>query len=204
MRVNPVDPIAKIYKEHERLVAKCLRGFKVPKLCEFEDLEQVGRMGLIEAIKRYDPTRGCEFSTYAWYYIRGAILRFIKQNRCLLHLPANSDNDFINTTVVSSLDIGDLQYKVESIEDDRDSIDQDRKLDYYLLKKLFNKYWYELTPRQREVMVLYYYTLDENGRKYTYDSVAKLLGVSRERVRQLLENGRGRLKKIMRKLDVYI
>lgn len=204
MRVNPVDPVYKMYKQNERLIAKCLRGIKVPKLCEFEDLEQVGRVGLLEAIKRYDASRGYEFSTYAWYYIRGAILRFIKQNRCILHVPENNSNDFIDNITVSSLDVGDLQYKVENIGDDRDNIRADRRLDYYLLKRLFDKYWYEITPRQREVMVLYYYTLDEDGKHYTYDTIGKLLNISRERVRQLLEYGRKRLKQIMRKLDVYI
>jgi RNA polymerase sigma factor (sigma-70 family) len=38
-----------------------------------EDLIQEGTIGLINAIRRFDPDRGFEFSTYAQYHISGAI-----------------------------------------------------------------------------------------------------------------------------------
>ncbi len=39
-----------------------------------EDLVHIGTLGLMEAARRYDPSRGCQFSTFAYYRIRGAIL----------------------------------------------------------------------------------------------------------------------------------
>jgi RNA polymerase sigma factor for flagellar operon FliA len=46
---------------------------KLPKSVEFEDLVGYGQVGLSEAARDYDATRGVQFSTYAYYRIRGAI-----------------------------------------------------------------------------------------------------------------------------------
>ena len=42
-------------------------------LLEPKDLEQIGVLGLLDAIDRYDPTRGVKFETYAVTRIRGTI-----------------------------------------------------------------------------------------------------------------------------------
>lgn len=41
----------------------------------FEDAMQDGMIGLINAIDRFDPGRGTRFSSFAWSWISGAILR---------------------------------------------------------------------------------------------------------------------------------
>jgi len=41
---------------------------------EFEDIVQVGVIGLIDAANKYDPTRDNKFETYAEFRIRGAII----------------------------------------------------------------------------------------------------------------------------------
>jgi RNA polymerase sigma factor for flagellar operon FliA len=46
---------------------------KLPKYVELEDLIAYGQIGLMEAGRDYDPSRGSRFSTYAYYRIRGAI-----------------------------------------------------------------------------------------------------------------------------------
>jgi len=48
---------------------------RIPKgLVQFEDLLQAGILGLIEAVKRYDPKRGIRFESFAHFRIKGAIL----------------------------------------------------------------------------------------------------------------------------------
>lgn len=47
---------------------------------EFSDYLQYARVGLIEAIDRYQPDRGASFSTYAGYRIKGSILNGIENN----------------------------------------------------------------------------------------------------------------------------
>lgn len=46
---------------------------QLPAHVEFEELEQYARLGLVEAAGRFDPTHGAQFTTFAYYRIRGAV-----------------------------------------------------------------------------------------------------------------------------------
>jgi len=46
----------------------------LPSHVSCEDLISAGIIGLIDAIKKYDPSKNIEFKTYAYYRIKGAIL----------------------------------------------------------------------------------------------------------------------------------
>lgn len=50
------------------------------------DLIQEGNVGLVEALSRYDPYRNVRFSSYAQYWIRAMILRFLMDNYTLVRL----------------------------------------------------------------------------------------------------------------------
>jgi RNA polymerase primary sigma factor len=47
----------------------------------YEDLVQEGAMGLMRAAETFDPTRGVRFGTYAVYWIRSKVQRFIEAQR---------------------------------------------------------------------------------------------------------------------------
>lgn len=47
---------------------------------ELEDLLQIGTIGMLKAIRSYDVTRGCAFSTYAVPLILGEIRRFLRDD----------------------------------------------------------------------------------------------------------------------------
>ena len=49
-------------------------AMRLPPHIEVDDLISVGILGLIDAITKYDPTRGAKFKTYAEFRVRGAIL----------------------------------------------------------------------------------------------------------------------------------
>ncbi len=50
------------------------------------DLFQEGSVGLMEAVRRWDPDVGTRFGTYAAYWIRAYVLRFLMTNARLIHV----------------------------------------------------------------------------------------------------------------------
>jgi len=50
------------------------------------DLFQEGSVGIMEAVKRWEPTLGPRFGTYAAYWIRAYVLRFLMTNSRLIHV----------------------------------------------------------------------------------------------------------------------
>jgi RNA polymerase sigma-32 factor len=60
--------VVKIAYEYRRAYANLL------------DLVQEGNMGLMQAVRKYDPTRGVKLSSYAAWWIRAYILKFILNN----------------------------------------------------------------------------------------------------------------------------
>ncbi len=50
------------------------------------DLVQEGNIGLMKAVKKFDPYKGVKFSYYATYWIRAYILKFLMNNRRLVKL----------------------------------------------------------------------------------------------------------------------
>jgi len=53
----------------------------------YEDLEQIGYLGLIRAIERFNPAQGCAFSSFAVPYIRGEMLHFLRDRSSSVKVP---------------------------------------------------------------------------------------------------------------------
>lgn len=67
-----------IFSRHVAIVEATSRSFARSGQAEKEDLVQVGYLGLLGAIERFDPERGVKFSTYASHCIDGEIRHFIR------------------------------------------------------------------------------------------------------------------------------
>jgi len=69
-----------------RLVVKIAGDFQKYWTNNFLDLVQEGNIGLIKAIKKFEPDRNIKFSYYATFWIRAYILKFIMDNWRLVKL----------------------------------------------------------------------------------------------------------------------
>jgi RNA polymerase sigma-32 factor len=63
-----------------RLVVKIAMDFHRFWMKNLMDLIQEGNVGLIQAVKKFDPHRGIKFSYYASFWIKAYILKFIMEN----------------------------------------------------------------------------------------------------------------------------
>lgn len=75
----PSQTEARLIQQHARLVTT-LAGRFLASGQEFDDLYQIGMMGLLRAVRNFDPERGVCFSTYAVPVILGEIRRFLRDD----------------------------------------------------------------------------------------------------------------------------
>lgn len=75
---------AKLVEGNLRLVLKVAARYR--GLAPQSDLVQEGNLGLIHAVRKFDPSRGVRLSTYAVWWIRAYILRFLERNRSLVRV----------------------------------------------------------------------------------------------------------------------
>ncbi len=74
-----VDAAARLVTANLRLVVKLAYEYR-RAYRNMMDLVQEGNMGLMQAVKKYDPYRGVKLSSYAAWWIRAYMLRFILSN----------------------------------------------------------------------------------------------------------------------------
>src|SRR5580658_4959159 len=73
----------KLVTSHLRLVARIAlryRGYGLP----VEELMSEGTIGMVQAVKRFDPDRGFRLATYAVWLIRAAIQNYILRSSSLV------------------------------------------------------------------------------------------------------------------------
>ncbi|TYC52065.1 RNA polymerase sigma factor RpoH [Rhodobacterales bacterium] len=119
--------LAKRYKEHEdpeaaerlvnshlRLVAKIAMGYRGYGLPIGEVVSE-GNVGLMQAVKRFEPDKGFRLATYAMWWIKAAIQEYILRSWSLVKMgtTANQKRLFFNLRrlkgKIQALDEGDLK-----------------------------------------------------------------------------------------------
>ncbi len=188
------------------------------------DLIDEGNIGLIEAVDRFDYTKGFKFSTYSTWWIRQSIIKAIADKGRLIRLPVHMLNTIKKCYFVSkqltqqygreptpeeiaeylgiskekvaeimhiaqepgsievpvnddgSSELGDL------IEDSR-GYEYEEKIFFVALQKLIKQVLNKLSLREKRIIELRF-GLDGEG-PYTLEETGKILGITRERVRQI-------------------
>ena len=74
-----VDAAYRLVASNLRLVVKIAHEYRRSAF-NLLDLVQEGNMGLMQAVKKYDPFKGVKLSSYAAWWIRAYIIRFIMEN----------------------------------------------------------------------------------------------------------------------------
>jgi RNA polymerase sigma-32 factor len=74
-----VEAAYKLVASNLRLVVKIAHEYRRTAF-HLLDLVQEGNMGLMQAVKKYDPWKGVKLSSYAAWWIRAYIIRFVMEN----------------------------------------------------------------------------------------------------------------------------
>ncbi len=82
---DDADAAARLVTSHLRLVAKIAMGYRGYGL-PVGDLIAEGNVGIMQAVKRFDPDRGFRLATYAMWWIRAAIQEYILRSWSLVKI----------------------------------------------------------------------------------------------------------------------
>ena len=79
------DAAQKLVTSHLRLVAKIAMGYRGYGLPIGEVVSE-GNVGLMQAVKRFDPERGFRLATYAMWWIRASIQEYVLRSWSLVKM----------------------------------------------------------------------------------------------------------------------
>ena len=133
------DAAHQLVTSHLRLVAKIAMGYRGYGL-PISEVVSEGNVGLMQAVKRFEPDKGFRLATYAMWWIKASIQEYILRSWSLVKMgtTANQKKLFFNLrkakSKISALDEGDLhpdQVKLIATRlgvGEQDVIDMNRRL----------------------------------------------------------------------------
>ena len=136
---NDTEAAHKLVTSHLRLVAKIAMGYRGYGL-PLSELISEGNVGMMQAVKRFDPERGFRLATYAMWWIRAAIQEYILHSWSLVKMGTTAAQKklFFNLRKLKgqmqAIDEGDLNpEQVETISErlnvpESDVINMNRRL----------------------------------------------------------------------------
>ena len=172
-----------LIKENQGLVISIAKRY-VNKHVLIEDLIQEGFLGLIAAAERFDTERGCQFSTYAVYWIRYYISRAVRKATKgyeSLYLDKSMGEDGDSTLVESIMDENEpLSYEVA---------EQNEQIQF--VAEMVSC----LKPKERRIVELRFGLNSEI--EHSFEEIGELLNLSKERVREIEVKALKRLRNLI-------
>ncbi len=191
-----------IVKHNMRLVIKiAFQQTKKQKKITVEELILPGIEGLHEAIKKFDFSRNNTFQTYAYWWIRTKMGKYIRDNYSLIRVPDNVHNKGYGAewhlrqsskidldSPIANNEDGPMYFEIED-RDALNSLDQigDEKVLGFSKEALL-----ELSDREQTIIQLRFFE------DYTLQEVADLFDISRERIRQLQQRAVEKMESYLR------
>ena len=147
-----------------------------------DDLISIGTLGLIKAIKTFDPRKGTRLATYAARCIENEILMHLRSTRrsrseVSLYDPIGVDRE---GNEISLIDV--LPSEADEVPDQ-----VDRKFEERNLREKLK----DLTPKERQVLEMRYGL--RSGVRKTQREIARMLGISRSYVSRIEKKAVNRL-----------
>jgi RNA polymerase sporulation-specific sigma factor len=169
-----------------RLVAHVARKF-VATGADMDDLIGAGSLGLLKAVRTFDPGRGIRFSTYAAICIKHEILMYIRD-----HHSNTSSTLSLEASVYHSVD-GDEQPLSGLLGTNTDLLFETvaNRLDRDLIRRAISF----LDPKERRVIQLLYGL--EDGSSVSQRRIAKLMGISQASVSRIRARAMGKLRALL-------
>jgi RNA polymerase sigma-B factor len=153
-----------------------------------EDLVQVGTIGLLESIDRFDPRRGCDLSSFAVPTITGMIKRHLRDRSTVVRMPRPLAERAQRPVCVSLVE--GVSREIDGAMQTESAFDESEE-------RLFLAAGFRaLAPRERRILKLRYFAglsqseiADEVG--LSQIQVSRLIRTSLDRMRAALELGQG-------------
>lgn len=95
-----MENLGEIIVENEGLIYKIINKYR--NYFELEDLYQVGVMGLIKASKTYNSNYGAKFTSYAYPFILGEVIKYINEYR---NIKISKDTTKLYTRILKGIEV---------------------------------------------------------------------------------------------------
>ena len=158
----------KVHLHNMRLVISVVKKyFPIAKTMTSMDLIMEGNIGMMTAIKKYDPDTGYKFSTYAVWWIRQAALRAINNSDKMIRIPVHVHETSynINKFIVRFKGDNNRVPTVEEISEET-GISEERINDFFNLEKLANITSIDMPIKEDEECYLLNILEDEKSLEY--------------------------------------